>query len=208
MGGYVTRKGKTYYAVVELDRDPLTGKRKRTWHPAGTTKRSAQRLLGQLLEDLDTNTYLEPEAITVGTYLVDEWLVSTKSELRFATYDSYRRNIENHVIPHIGAMRLQVLGATVEVVCQSRPSGTSIRRSARPSTMQSGSTTSARIRRSGPSRRSRPPAPTRSGTGRPRNCARSCRGTATTDTRRCGPSQRAPGCDEVSSSGSAGETST
>jgi len=109
MGGYVTRKGKTYYAVVELDRDPLTGKRKRTWHPAGTTKRSAQRLLGQLLEDLDTNTYLEPEAITVGTYLVDEWLVSTKSELRFATYDSYRRNIENHVIPHIGTVRLQVL---------------------------------------------------------------------------------------------------
>ncbi|MCO5306053.1 MAG: site-specific integrase [Microthrixaceae bacterium] len=109
MGGYVTRKGKKYYAVVELDRDPLTGKRKRTWHPAGTTKRSAQQLLGRLLEDLETNTYLEPEAITVGSYLVDEWLVSTKNELRFATYDSYRRNIENHVVPHIGAVRLQAL---------------------------------------------------------------------------------------------------
>ncbi|HKY14815.1 MAG TPA: site-specific integrase [Microthrixaceae bacterium] len=109
MGGYVTRKGKRYYAVVELERDPFTGKRRRVWHPAGGTKRSAQQLLGQLLKDLDSNTYLEPEAVTVGTYLVDEWLVSAKNELRFATYDSYRRNIENHVVPHVGAVRLQAL---------------------------------------------------------------------------------------------------
>ncbi|HPU38170.1 MAG TPA: site-specific integrase [Microthrixaceae bacterium] len=109
MGGYVTRKGKKYYAVVEVERDPLTGKRRRTWHPAGATKRGAQQLLGQLLDDLETNSYLEPEAITVAEYLTDEWLVAARNELRFATYDSYRRNIENHVVPHIGAAKLQVL---------------------------------------------------------------------------------------------------
>jgi len=109
MGGYVTLKGKKYYAVVEVGTDPLTGKRRRIWHPAGTTKRSAQRLLGQLLDDLDTNTFLEPEAITVARYLVDEWLPFTKNEIRHATFDSYRRNIENHVVPHIGAAKLQAL---------------------------------------------------------------------------------------------------
>ena len=109
MAGYVTRKGKKYYAVVEIERDPLTGKRRRTWHPAGATKRGAQQVLGQLLEDLETNSYLEPEAITVAEYLTDEWLVSAMNELRFATYDSYRRNIENHVVPHIGAAKLQAL---------------------------------------------------------------------------------------------------
>jgi len=109
MGGYVTRKGKKYYAVVELATDPLSGRRRRIWHPAGTTKRSAQQLLGQLFDDLESNTFLEPEAITVAGYLVDEWLDSTKNELRHATFDSYRRNIENHVVPHIGAVKLQAL---------------------------------------------------------------------------------------------------
>lgn len=107
MAGYVTQKGKQYYAVVDAGRDPLTGKRKRVWHKAGATRRAAKQLLGQLLQDQEDNTFLEPDVITIAAYLTDEWLVATKNEVRVSTYDSYRRSIENHVVPHIGAARLQ-----------------------------------------------------------------------------------------------------
>jgi hypothetical protein len=36
MQGYVARKGERYYAVIYEGIDPLTGRERRRWHPAGT----------------------------------------------------------------------------------------------------------------------------------------------------------------------------
>jgi integrase len=109
VNGWITQRRGTYYAVIDHGTDRLTGKRQRKWHKAGTRKRAAQQLLSELLETHDTNTQLEPEQITVGSYLTKEWLPSVRSELRFSTFDSYRRNIEIHVVPRLGDARLQTL---------------------------------------------------------------------------------------------------
>lgn len=41
------RRGR-YYAVVCEGRDPVTGKERRSWHPAGTDRAEAERLAAKL----------------------------------------------------------------------------------------------------------------------------------------------------------------
>ena len=102
MNGWIERRRGAYYAVIDFGVDPLTGKRERQWQKAGTTKREAQRVLNELLDAHETNTYLEPDRITVGDYLTSEWLPSIRNEIRHSTFDAYRRSVEIHVIPRIG----------------------------------------------------------------------------------------------------------
>lgn len=109
MNGWITQRRKTYFVVIDHGIDRLTGKRQRKWHKAGGTKRGAQQLLAELLDAHETNTTLEPDQITVGAYLTGEWLPSVSNELRYSTFDSYRRNVEIHVVPRIGDARLQAL---------------------------------------------------------------------------------------------------
>jgi integrase len=109
MAGWIEQKGKTFYAVVDHGHDPVTGKRRRSWHKSGTTKRDAQRLLQRLLDDAEDNTFIEPDRINLADYLTRDWLPTIRNEVRPSTFDSYRRSVEIHVIPHLGAARLQSL---------------------------------------------------------------------------------------------------
>lgn len=109
MNGWIEQRRGAYYVVIDHGPDRLTGKRNRKWQKAGQTKRSAQKLLSDLLDEHETNTQLEPDHITLAAYLLDEWLPSVRNELRFSTFDSYRRNIEIHVIPRLGDARLKAL---------------------------------------------------------------------------------------------------
>ena len=46
MKGYVARKGNRWYAVIYDGLDPVTGRERRSWHPAGTDRADAERLAG------------------------------------------------------------------------------------------------------------------------------------------------------------------
>ena len=43
MKGYVIRKGVRWYAVIYEGLDPVTGRERRSWHPAGTVRADAER---------------------------------------------------------------------------------------------------------------------------------------------------------------------
>ena len=43
MKGYVAQKGNQFYAVIYEGLDPVTGKEKRTWHPAGPDRSAAEK---------------------------------------------------------------------------------------------------------------------------------------------------------------------
>jgi integrase len=109
MRGHVAKKGNRYYVVVDQGVDATTGKRRQTWHAAGGTRRGAEQLLAQIMESRRTDTYVEPSRLTLGEYLLDEWLPGAKTRLRHSTYDAYRRNINRHVVPELGRIRLQKL---------------------------------------------------------------------------------------------------
>ena len=42
MKGHVARKRDRYYAVIYEGLDPVTGKERRSWHPAGTDRAEAE----------------------------------------------------------------------------------------------------------------------------------------------------------------------
>jgi integrase len=46
-------------------------------------------------------------ALTLGGFLVDQWLPAIESSVRPATFESYARLVRSHVVPNIGNIALQ-----------------------------------------------------------------------------------------------------
>ena len=110
MRGSVVKKGDKYYVKIELDPDPATGKRRQKWHSGYRTKREAERARVDLLSKFDRGEYVEPSQQTLADYLED-WLRAIEHTVRPSTFDSYSRNMRNHVAAHIGSVRLAKVDA-------------------------------------------------------------------------------------------------
>ena len=109
MRGHIAKKGNRYYAVVYEGINPATGKPVHRWHRAGETRRAAERVLADLVKRMHDGDYRAPDKITLGDYLLDRWLPSKRTRVKPSTASSYERNIELHIIPHIGRIPLQRL---------------------------------------------------------------------------------------------------
>jgi integrase len=111
MRGHIAKKGKRYYAVVYEGLDPATRKPRHRWYAGGATRKEAERVLADLVKRQHDGDYRAPERTTLGDYLTGRWLPSKRAQLRPSTFDSYERNINNHVVPRIGSIPLQRLTA-------------------------------------------------------------------------------------------------
>lgn len=111
MRGGIQKKGNRWYAVVYDGIDPGTGKKRRRWVPAGTRRSDAERVLSDLIRRKYDGEPAPTERLTVGQYLTQRWLPIQKSKVRASTYDSYRRNIDLHVLPALGRRSLDKLTA-------------------------------------------------------------------------------------------------
>ena len=108
MKGYVARKGERWYAVIYEGLDPVTGRERRSWHPAGTIRADAERLATRLAREHQGRN--DPtRSLTFGAYLTTRWLPGKRLVLADSSYDSYRRNIERHVLPALGGITLRRL---------------------------------------------------------------------------------------------------
>src|SRR5829696_10220142 len=103
MRGSVVKRGNGYSVVVELDRDPTTGKRRQKWHSGFRTKRDAERALSEIVGAVHSGTYVEPSKQTLGEF-VEDWLDGIEPTVRAATYHSYGRNLRLHVVPRLGSV--------------------------------------------------------------------------------------------------------
>lgn len=110
MRGSVVKKGDRYYVKIELDPHPATGRRRQKWHSGYRTKREAERARVDLLSKFDRGEYVEPSQQTLGEFL-EEWLRAIEPTLRPSTFDSYSRNVRNHVTAYIGNVRLPKVDA-------------------------------------------------------------------------------------------------
>lgn len=112
MRGSIQKKGKKWYAVVYAGVDPATGKYRRRWVQAGTRRGDAEKLLADLVNRAHHGETVTSERLTLADYLTQRWLPVQEARLRRSTFDSYRRNIELHVVPELGQRRLDQLTAT------------------------------------------------------------------------------------------------
>jgi integrase len=108
MKGYLVKKKNHYYAVIYEGTHPATGKEVRRYHPAGTVRRDAERLLTQLVRSVHDGEYVKPERATFGEYLT-AWITAQQSQLKSSTWASYKATIDKHIVPALGAIKLQAL---------------------------------------------------------------------------------------------------
>jgi integrase len=118
MKGHVRERGKgNWYAVVELPRDPATGKRRKKWHslPGCKGKREAQERCALLIADRSKGDFIEPSKLTVGQW-IDQWLDAgapgrRRKKVSQRTLERYGQLLRTHVKPILGARPLQQLRA-------------------------------------------------------------------------------------------------
>jgi integrase len=130
MRGHITRRAKDSYTIVlNLGTDPETGKRRQQWVTVRGTKKDAERRLSELLNQLDTGTFVKPRKIAVGEYL-QQWLADY-AELHCSpkTIESYRQVINSHIMPELGGIKLVELEARhlQTMFAKKRESGLSAR---------------------------------------------------------------------------------
>ena len=108
MKGHVKQRGGRFYAVIYEGLDPVTGRKIRRWHPAGTDRAAAERLAAELAED-EKGRSDATRSLTFGAFLVRDWLPAKKRRLAPTTSAGYERNVQRHVLPALGHIRLRRL---------------------------------------------------------------------------------------------------
>ena len=106
----VTRRGKTYTfweARYTAGFDPGTGKQIQRSISGKTQKEVAQKLKA-VTAAIDAGVYTAPSKMTVKDWL-DIWTADYLSGVKPATVVSYKGHIKNHIIPALGAIKLEAL---------------------------------------------------------------------------------------------------
>ncbi len=108
MKGYVTKKGNRWYAVIYDGLDPVTGRERRIWHPAGTDRNDAEQLAARLAAEVNGRND-DARALSFGAYLTTRWLPGKRMGLSTSTWDGYRRKIDRHIVPSLGRTAIRRL---------------------------------------------------------------------------------------------------
>lgn len=109
MRGHIEKKRGRYYLVIELEKDPRTGRRRRRWQGGFEKKKEAEAALIETLGRIDKGTYVLPSKVTLREFLHDEWLPAIRAEMRPNTLESYREIVDAYLVPALGNIRLQDL---------------------------------------------------------------------------------------------------
>ena len=107
-GSIIKRYENSYSIVINLGKDPSTGKRKQRWYSVKGTKKQAEKRLAELLHELDTGMLVKPSKLTVAQYL-DQWLQDSRGNIAPNTAQTYAWFIDRHIKPTIGQIHLTTL---------------------------------------------------------------------------------------------------
>lgn len=108
----VARGGKEYTyweARYSAGRDPGTGKQIQRSITGKTQKEVAQKLKAATAS-IDQGTYIAPSKMTVGEWL-DIWKHNYLGGVKPLTRDTYITQIDYHIVPALGAIKLETLNA-------------------------------------------------------------------------------------------------
>ena len=102
MRGHIkTRSKGSWTIIVNLGRDPATGKRKQQWVTVRGTKKQAETRLAELLNQMDTGGFIKPTKETFGSFLqryLDDYI---STQIRATTLEAYQQR-GKHLIDGLG----------------------------------------------------------------------------------------------------------
>jgi integrase len=107
MRGHVRKRGSTWAVVVDVGRDPDTGKRRQRWHGGYKRRRDAEKALSELLSRLDGGVYVTPSKVTMADYLDGRWLPAMRTQVRPSTWASYAGHVRTYLVPRLGHVPVQ-----------------------------------------------------------------------------------------------------
>lgn len=107
MNGYVAQRRGRLYAVIYEGRDPVTGKERRRWHPAGTG--GAGPSLAAKLAAKEQRRVDAVRSLTFGAYLTSQWLPAKNLHLATSTYRGSERKVQRHILSVLGRMGMRRL---------------------------------------------------------------------------------------------------
>jgi len=91
MRGSVQKKGNRYYIVYYVGKRPI-------WRAAGSNKKAAERMLAEVVSQINRGEYRELKPITFAEF-VDKWLVEyAEGAVRETTLSSYKSVIKRHLL--------------------------------------------------------------------------------------------------------------
>lgn len=106
-----TKDGRTtinWYVVIELERD-ADGRRRQKWYGSYRTRKDAEAARIEILHEINTGTFVEPTKVTLQEWVHRTWLPLIADRVKPSTLDSYRRNLDLHVLPTMGQRQLRRL---------------------------------------------------------------------------------------------------
>lgn len=102
----IKKRGTTWTYVVDVGRDPLTGKRKRASKGGFNTKGECRAAASKLITEVDNGTYYEVSDIILKDFLT-KYLNTVKPNLTLKTYDVYKYFAEYYLIPNLGELKVK-----------------------------------------------------------------------------------------------------
>lgn len=106
---YIIQRQNRFYVVAYDGLDPLTGKERRRWHPAGRVRAEAEAMAGRLDAERDVPPPKVGGPITVGEFLTETWLPRKRRQVRATTAYRYAWFVDRYIIPTLGDVPLRRL---------------------------------------------------------------------------------------------------
>jgi len=108
---YIVQRQDRFYVVAYDGLDPLTGKERRRWHPAGRKREDAAALAAHLDNEATRAAPTAGGSITLGTFLRNTWLPQKRRQVRATTAYRYAWFVDRYIDPAIGTVQLRRLQA-------------------------------------------------------------------------------------------------
>jgi len=106
------RRTVNWYVVVDMPRAG-DGRRRQKWFGGYSTRREAEAARAKIVHDLNLGSFVEPSALTLAEWVREHWFPTVQSRVKPSTFDSYRRNLELHVLNKLGGQQLRQLSPTM-----------------------------------------------------------------------------------------------
>jgi len=110
MKGYLHKQGKYWYLLIDIGKDPRTGKRiRRNINTKCEKKSDARKVQAEILTELNKGHFIDKNSIAFSEYML-KWLEDyAKINCETTTYEGYRIIIESHIVPYFKDLKLQEL---------------------------------------------------------------------------------------------------
>ena len=100
----------SYQLVVESERDPITGERRRSYKTVHCSKKEAQAKLRKLIAEIENGGITAPSTMKLSDWL-NRWLTTYLPNIEETTRVGYKEKIEGYIIPALGKIQLKSLNA-------------------------------------------------------------------------------------------------